>query len=60
MLAPMGALALGPGPGRTLTKDGGGPTAPHDLDLAAIGAVGAAGVGQAVRVHPSEKGSDAR
>ncbi|MCU1499927.1 MAG: ammonium transporter [Acidimicrobiales bacterium] len=39
MLALMGALALGPRLGRKFAKDGGGPTAPHDLNIAAIGAV---------------------
>ncbi|QXC63057.1 ammonium transporter [Aquihabitans sp. G128] len=39
MLALMGALALGPRLGRKFAKDGGGPTAPHDMNIAAIGAV---------------------
>jgi Amt family ammonium transporter len=39
MLALCGALALGPRLGRKFAKDGGGPTAPHDLNIAAIGAV---------------------
>ncbi|MCU1357140.1 MAG: ammonium transporter [Acidimicrobiales bacterium] len=39
MLALMGALALGPRLGRKFSRDGGGPTAPHDLNIAAIGAV---------------------
>ncbi|CAN5695196.1 ammonium transporter [soil metagenome] len=38
-LALMGALALGPRLGRKFAKDGGGPTAPHDMNIAAIGAV---------------------
>ncbi len=39
MLALSGALALGPRLGRKFSKDGGGPTAPHDMNIAAIGAV---------------------
>ena len=39
VLALMGALALGPRLGRKFAKDGGGPTAPHDMNIAAIGAV---------------------
>jgi Amt family ammonium transporter len=39
MLALSGALALGPRLGRRFAKEGGGPTPPHDLNIAAIGAV---------------------
>ena len=39
MIALAGAVALGPRLGRKFAKDGGGPTAPHDLNIAAIGAV---------------------
>ena len=39
MMALAGAVALGPRLGRKFAKDGGGPTAPHDLNIAAIGAV---------------------
>ena len=39
MLALCGAIALGPRLGRKFARDGGGPTAPHDLNIAAIGAV---------------------
>jgi Amt family ammonium transporter len=39
LLALAGALALGPRLGRKFAKDGGGPTSPHDLNIAAIGAV---------------------
>ena len=39
MIALAGALALGPRLGRTFARDGGGPTAPHDMNIAAIGAV---------------------
>jgi len=39
LLALAGALALGPRIGRKFAKDGGGPTSPHDLNIAAIGAV---------------------
>jgi Amt family ammonium transporter len=38
-LALCGAIALGPRLGRKFARDGGGPTAPHDLNIAAIGAV---------------------
>ena len=38
-IALAGALALGPRIGRTFKRDGGGPTAPHDMNIAAIGAV---------------------
>jgi Amt family ammonium transporter len=34
-----GALVLGPRLGRKFKRDGGGPTSPHDLTIAAIGAV---------------------
>ena len=34
-----GCIALGPRLGRKFKRDGGGPTAPHDLNIAAIGAV---------------------
>lgn len=39
VIALWGALALGPRLGRSFTRDGGGPTAPHDMNVAAIGAV---------------------
>ncbi|MFN8050798.1 MAG: ammonium transporter [Acidimicrobiales bacterium] len=39
MLALAGALALGPRLGRKFARDGGGPMPPHDLNIAAIGAV---------------------
>jgi Amt family ammonium transporter len=39
MLALAGAVALGPRIGRTFARDGGGPIPPHDLNIAAIGAV---------------------
>src|SRR3954452_7503590 len=39
VIALAGAVALGPRLGRKFAKDGGGPTAPHDLNIAAIGAV---------------------
>ncbi len=39
MIALMGALALGPRIGRVFARDGGGPTPPHDVNIAAIGAV---------------------
>jgi Amt family ammonium transporter len=39
LLALSGALALGPRLGRKFKRDGGGPTAPHDMNIAAIGAV---------------------
>ena len=39
VIALMGAIVLGPRLGRTFTRDGGGPTPPHDLTLAALGAV---------------------
>jgi Amt family ammonium transporter len=39
MVALAGALALGPRLGRKFKRDGGGPTSPHDLTIAAIGAV---------------------
>jgi Amt family ammonium transporter len=38
-IALAGAIALGPRLGRTFKRDGGGPTAPHDMNIAAIGAV---------------------
>jgi ammonium transporter, Amt family len=38
-IALAGAVALGPRLGRTFKRDGGGPTAPHDMNIAAIGAV---------------------
>ena len=38
-IALAGAIALGPRLGRKFAKDGGGPTAPHDMNIAAIGAV---------------------
>jgi Amt family ammonium transporter len=38
-IALAGAIALGPRLGRKFTRDGGGPTPPHDLTIAAIGAV---------------------
>jgi Amt family ammonium transporter len=38
-IALLGAIALGPRLGRKFAKDGGGPTPPHDLTIAAIGAV---------------------
>ena len=38
-IALAGAIVLGPRLGRKFAKDGGGPTAPHDLNIAAIGAV---------------------
>jgi Amt family ammonium transporter len=34
-----GAIALGPRLGRKFKRDGGGPTAPHDINIAAIGGV---------------------
>src|SRR5256885_5838102 len=34
-----GAIVLGPRLGRRFKRDGGGPTSPHDLNIAAIGAV---------------------
>jgi Amt family ammonium transporter len=39
MLALAGAVALGPRIGRRFARDGGGPMPPHDLNIAAIGAV---------------------
>ena len=39
VIALAGAVALGPRLGRKFAKDGGGPTSPHDLNIAAIGAV---------------------
>jgi ammonium transporter, Amt family len=39
MLALAGAVALGPRLGRKFARDGGGPIPPHDLNIAAIGAV---------------------
>src|SRR3954453_706082 len=39
LVAPAGAIALGPRIGRVFKRDGGGPTPPHDLNIAAIGAV---------------------
>ena len=38
-IALAGAIALGPRLGRKFAKDGGGPTPPHDLNIAAIGGV---------------------
>ena len=38
-IALMGAIVLGPRLGRKFKRDGGGPTPPHDLTIAAIGAV---------------------
>ena len=38
-IALMGAIVLGPRLGRKFKRDGGGPTAPHDINIAAIGAV---------------------
>src|SRR3954453_13601221 len=38
-LALAGCIALGPRIGRRFKRDGGGPTSPHDLNIAAIGAV---------------------
>jgi Amt family ammonium transporter len=39
MIALAGAIVLGPRLGRKFKRDGGGPTSPHDLTIAAIGAV---------------------
>ncbi|MEZ5322326.1 MAG: ammonium transporter [Microthrixaceae bacterium] len=39
VLALSGAIALGPRLGRRFKRDGGGPTPPHDLTIAALGAV---------------------
>lgn len=39
LIALAGAIALGPRLGRKFKRDGGGPTAPHDLTMASIGAV---------------------
>ncbi|MBV9951328.1 MAG: ammonium transporter [Acidimicrobiia bacterium] len=39
MLALAGAVALGPRLGRKFARDGGGPMPPHDVNIAAIGAV---------------------
>jgi Amt family ammonium transporter len=38
-IALWGAIALGPRLGRKFKRDGGGPTPPHDLNIAAIGGV---------------------
>ncbi|MDQ1438283.1 MAG: ammonium transporter, Amt family [Acidimicrobiaceae bacterium] len=38
-VALIGAIALGPRLGRKFKRDGGGPTPPHDLTMASIGAV---------------------
>ncbi|HUR23530.1 MAG TPA: ammonium transporter [Acidimicrobiales bacterium] len=38
-IALAGCIALGPRLGRKFKRDGGGPTPPHDLNIAAIGAV---------------------
>ena len=38
-IALAGAIVLGPRLGRKFARDGGGPTPPHDLNIAAIGAV---------------------
>jgi Amt family ammonium transporter len=38
-IALWGAIILGPRLGRKFKKDGGGPTPPHDINIAAIGAV---------------------
>ena len=38
-IALWGAIILGPRLGRKFSRDGGGPTPPHDLNIAAIGAV---------------------
>ncbi|MCU1356876.1 MAG: ammonium transporter [Acidimicrobiales bacterium] len=38
-IALAGAMVLGPRLGRKFARDGGGPTAPHDMNIAAIGAV---------------------
>jgi Amt family ammonium transporter len=38
-IALWGAIVLGPRIGRKFKRDGGGPTPPHDLNIAAIGAV---------------------
>jgi Amt family ammonium transporter len=38
-IALAGAIVLGPRLGRKFKRDGGGPTAPHDLTMASIGAV---------------------
>jgi Amt family ammonium transporter len=39
VIALCGAIALGPRLGRKFKRDGGGPTPPHDLTMASIGAV---------------------
>jgi Amt family ammonium transporter len=39
VIALCGCMALGPRLGRKFKRDGGGPTPPHDLNIAAIGAV---------------------
>jgi Amt family ammonium transporter len=39
VIALVGAIALGPRLGRKFKRDGGGPTPPHDLTMASIGAV---------------------
>jgi Amt family ammonium transporter len=38
-IALAGAIVLGPRLGRVFARDGGGPTAPHDINIAAIGGV---------------------
>jgi Amt family ammonium transporter len=38
-IALAGAIVLGPRLGRKFARDGGGPTSPHDINIAAIGAV---------------------
>jgi ammonium transporter, Amt family len=38
-IALVGAIALGPRIGRKFARDGGGPFAPHDLNIAAVGGV---------------------
>ncbi|MET0919566.1 MAG: ammonium transporter [Acidimicrobiia bacterium] len=39
IIALIGAIALGPRIGRKFARDGGGPLPPHDINIAAIGAV---------------------
>ncbi|MET0629153.1 MAG: ammonium transporter [Acidimicrobiia bacterium] len=39
IIALVGAIALGPRLGRRFARDGGGPLPPHDINIAAIGAV---------------------
>ncbi|MGN6695528.1 MAG: ammonium transporter [Aquihabitans sp.] len=39
VIALAGAVALGPRLGRKFASEGGGPTSPHDLNIAAVGAV---------------------